>query len=165
MAANFLDPQYKQTSISRIFGICDDQNQTPAYIDERDPSTWVADVVNESLKIVSFYPIDYCVDTLREDGKMDNRCDGLLTYENILIFVELKDRNKHRWVQEGLLQLETSIKYFSSAHKDLAAQSIIRAQLCNKQRPRAVISCNIEREKFKERVGCIVTVDRTINIE
>lgn len=165
MAVNFLDPQYKQSSISRIFGICDDQNKTPAYIDESDPSNWVADVVNETLKMVSFYPIDYCVDTLREDGKMDNRCDGLLTYENILIFVELKDRNKHRWVQEGLLQLETSIKYFRSAHKELSAQSIIRAQICNKQRPRAVISCNVEREKFKERVGCIVTVDRTINIE
>ena len=65
MALNFLDPQYKQTSISRIFGICDDQNKTPAYIDESDPSTWAAEVVNEDLKLVSFYPIDYCVDTLR----------------------------------------------------------------------------------------------------
>lgn len=165
MAVNFIDPQYEQISNSRIFGICDDQNKTPAYIDERDSSKWVADVVNEGLKTVSFYPIDYCVDTLREDGKMDNRCDGLLTYENIFIFVELKDRNKHKWVQEGFLQLETSIRNFRTAHKDLSAQSIIRAQLCNKQRPRAVISCSIEREKFKERVGCIVNVDRTINIK
>ena len=54
MALNFLDPQYKQTSISRIFGICDDQNKTPAYIDESDPSTWAAEVVNEDLKLVSF---------------------------------------------------------------------------------------------------------------
>lgn len=165
MALNFLDPQYKQTSISRIFGICDDQNKTPAYIDESDPSTWAAEVVNEDLKLVSFYPIDYCVDTLREDGKMDNRCDGLLTYEDIFIFVELKDRSKHKWVQEGLMQLEASIKHFRSAHKELSAQSVIRAQLCNKQRPRAVVSCNVERDKFKEKVGCIVNVNKRITIK
>ena len=141
MPVNFFNNTHAQTSNANNFGICDDQDFSPAYIDVTNTEKWVADVRNTPRKTVTFYPIDNCIDTLRPDGSQDNRCDGMLHYDNKFIFVELKDRNTHGWVAHGLLQLKSSIKHFKASHPELLSRSTINAQLCNKQRPSAVTSC------------------------
>lgn len=121
-------------------------------------------MTNTARKHTTFYPIDNCIEILRPDGKMDNRCDGMLNYDEDLLFVELKDRiSTHGWIKEGLNQLKVTIQNFKKYH-DTAAYDHIKAQLCNKQRPAAVVSCNNEISKFKNETGYIVRVDRNITI-
>ncbi|MDE7459458.1 MAG: hypothetical protein K2M85_00055 [Paramuribaculum sp.] len=168
MPIDFFDNPHKQTTSVGRFGLCDDVApedcpKTPAYIKESDEDNWTAEVVNPQQKTPTFYPIDNCIEILRPNGEMDNRCDGLLEYNGKLIFVELKDRAGGKWVGEGLKQLAVTIENFKK-HHNIAEYTSIRAQLCNKQRPLAVVSCKTIVEKFKDDTGCIVSVDRNIII-
>lgn len=51
---------------------------------------------------VKFVPVDHCIELLKPDGTMDNRCDGCLFYEKTIIFVELKDK--------GILKEQTGLR-------------------------------------------------------
>lgn len=169
MQVDFFNNPSKDTTNQSRFGLCDDVSpvdspRTPAYIDRSDEDKWTAVVTNSDMKAATFYPIDNCIEILRPDGKMDNRCDGMLEYDNNLIFVELKDRcSNHRWVAEGLNQLKVTINNFK-VHHNINAFASISAQLCNKQRPMAVVSCNTAVNRFKDETGYKVCVDRNITI-
>lgn len=168
MPVDFFDNPHKEATRKPRFGLCDDIApvdcpHTPAYIDEADEDKWTAVVANANLKTVTFYPIDNCIEVLRPDGQMDNRCDGLLEYDKHLIFVELKDRDCQGWVGDGLNQLKITIRNFKAYH-DAGSYDSIKAQLCNKQRPRAVVSCKVDIEKFKDETGHKVSVDRNITV-
>ena len=165
MQVNFFDATHAQTTNATNFGICDDQNRTPAYIDETNTDNWVADARNTSEKTINFYPIDYCVETLRQDGTMDNRCDGMMKYDDKLIFIELKDRDNQGWLGHGLKQLKSSIGHFEKAHPNLLSSLTIKAHLCNKQRPSAARSYNIIRARFKDDTGYTVDINRVITID
>ena len=60
------------------FGLCDDQNTTPAYVDTEHPEKWVATVENPAGQPVIFTAIDKCV---IQDAELPSqgRCDGMLT--------------------------------------------------------------------------------------
>lgn len=168
MQVDFFNNPNKETTNKPLFGLCDDVApvncpKTPAYIDVSDDDKWTAVVTNINRKAATFYPIDNCIEILRPDGKMDNRCDGLLEYDNDLIFVELKDRASAGWVSDGLNQLKVTIRNFKAYH-NVNDYNSIKAQLCNKQRPSAVISCKVNIEKFKDETGHKVSVDRNIII-
>lgn len=165
MQVNFFNSIYAQTTNAKDFGLCDDQNLPPAYIDITDISKWVAQVVNHRNKTATFYPIDNCITTLRPDNSMDNRCDGLLKHDNNLIFIELKDRDSQGWVSDGLLQLKSSIEHFKKAHPEILCTSTIKAQLCNKQRPKAVTASNVARARFKDETGYIADINRVIELK
>lgn len=165
MQVDFFDSQYAQTTNAINFGICDDQDKSPAYIDITHIEKWVADVRNVNGKTTTFHPIDNCIATLRPDGNMDNRCDGLLRYDNNLIFVELKDRNNQGWLGHGLKQLKSSISHFKTMHPDLLNSITIKAHLCNKQRPSATTSYNTNRSRFKDETGYIVEINRVITVK
>ena len=53
--------------------------------------------------------IDNCIDILRNNGDMDNRCDAMLSYESNLLFIELKNK-RDSWKAEGLEQVEATIQ-------------------------------------------------------
>lgn len=167
MPVNFFDNPHMMTTSSHRFGLCDDVApincpRNPAYIDETDEDKWTAVVCNSEHRFTSFYPIDNCIEIRREDGQLDRRCDGLLKYDNDLIFVELKDRASGSWVAAGFEQLKTTIENFNQNHDSKAFR--IRAQLCNKQKPFTVYSCHTAIERFKEETGYTVTVNRTITL-
>ena len=113
------------------FGLCDDQNATPAYVDTTTPTKWVATVENPARKEVIFTAIDKCV---LQDGDESGRgrCDGMLTTENLLYLVELKDQEPP-WRQHAIDQLESSIK-FLLAHHDVSRFRHKKAFACNKRR-------------------------------
>lgn len=169
MQVDFFNNPNKATTRKSRFGLCDDVAPvncptTCAYIDESDEEKWTAVVTNTNQKTANFYPIDNCIEIRRPNGDMDNRCDGLLEYENNLIFVELKDRcSRHGWVRDGLNQLKVTIRNFTTYH-NIDDFNSIKAQLCNKQHPAAVVSCKEYVEKFKDETGYKVSVDRNITI-
>lgn len=93
---DFFIEEKKSHSNKDIFGLCDDDNKEPAYIDDdlkNKDSKWIGVVRNASRKEVEFYPVDHCVELLREDNSQARRCEGILRFdENNIVFTELKNR-------------------------------------------------------------------------
>lgn len=84
---DFFKPECQSGPFSQErFGLCDDQNATPAYIDTTTPEKWVATVENPARKAVTFTAIYKCV---IQDGDEPSRgrCDGMLTTEDLLYMV------------------------------------------------------------------------------
>lgn len=117
------------------FGLCDDQSGGLAYVDT-DPShtkKWIATIRNPLEKAVTFTAIDKCV--IRDDQAVgQRRCDGMLTTDNLLCLIELKDKEK-KWMPSAVAQLESTIKFLLSAHPVIANRyPRKRACACNKRR-------------------------------
>ncbi|TWV15132.1 hypothetical protein FQ707_02115 [Bacteroidaceae bacterium HV4-6-C5C] len=139
MPINFFTPLCQTENIrNKEFGICDDEdinNKTPAYIDKIDPKKWIAIIKNTTGKSLNFTAIDNCVEIRKENGDMDNRCDGMLTNEENIVFIELKDQQKN-WVQHAVdKQLQTTIDHFK-ANYDITKYKHKRAFACNRKHPR-----------------------------
>ena len=90
----------RSVSNKELFGLCDDTPpaRNPAYIDETDKSKWIGIVDNPNSKPIGFYGIDHCL--VLKTGKEEETqqvCDGLLHYDDELIFVDLTDRQYRGW--------------------------------------------------------------------
>lgn len=120
------------------FGICDDADQaekTPAYIDTTQPQKWIAVVRNQTDKAINFTAIDNCVEIRRPDGTMDYRCDAMLTNDENIVFVELKNQMT-QWIPHAVdEQLQTTIDHFKTNY-DITKYKHKRAFACNKRFPR-----------------------------
>ncbi|NJO14694.1 MAG: hypothetical protein HC877_02815 [Thioploca sp.] len=64
---------------------------------------------------------------------MERRCDGMLTYTDNIIFVELKNQRKN-WISDAVEQLKITIECFTK-HHDLNLFKRKRAFACNKKHP------------------------------
>lgn len=166
MPINFFKQACKTQSDKTTFGLCDDPPpaKDPAYIDENNPSEWIATINNPTNIRVDFYAIDHCVKILKPNNKdEESRCDGLLHHTNDLTFVELKDRASSGWLTKGRGQLTTTIAVFS-AHYDITVFNKVEAYVANKQRPLANTSMSNEIQKFKDDTGLTLRVQATISI-
>ncbi len=116
-----------------LFGLCDKQDGNIAYTDSLNPGDWIATVKNDSGIALTFTAIDKCV---IKDGEEPGRgrCDGMLTSNRHLYFVELKDQMKN-WKTDAIAQLESTIQFFK-AHHDVTAYRFKKAFACNKKHPR-----------------------------
>ena len=85
MQINYFPSNCRTRSNLATFGLCDDPTpaRNPAYIDETDSYKWLAIVKNPSNKEVNFHSIDNCVTVLNQDGTMESRCDGILSYGHL----------------------------------------------------------------------------------
>ncbi|MBD2139796.1 hypothetical protein H6F32_20140 [Anabaena sp. FACHB-1237] len=166
MIINFFDANCQSQTNQPKFGICDDSpSENPAYINIDDYSKWIAIVENNQEIDVIFTAIDNCIKILRSDGTMDNRCDGMLTYNNNLIFVELKTR-KYRnsvWIKEGVDQLKSTISVFISNH-DLAIYKSIIAYIANSKKPHFQSSQITRMQTFKKETGFRLIIQNTIKL-
>jgi len=130
---------FKQTCQSIVnyskFGICDDDNKLPAYININDETGWIATVINKDAKEITFTAIDNCIDIKRANGEMESRCDVMLNYESTLLFVELKSK-RHNWKSEGLNQIEATIKRMIKENKDFFESFNIRKAIVANPRHR-----------------------------
>ena len=109
MKVDFLKADCVDSTREMEFGLCDDDNKEPAFIDIADKEKWIATVVNSAPpKKIQFTAIDNCIDIFKENGDMDSRCDVMLQYESNLLFVELKTKRAN-WKSEGLGQIEATI--------------------------------------------------------
>jgi len=141
------------------FGLCDDQNATRAYVDTTTPEKWVATVDNPSRRAVTFTAIDKCV---MQDGDEPGRgrCDGMLTTDDLLYLVELKDQAPP-WRQHAIEQLESSIQ-FLLAHHDVSRFRHKKAFACNKRRPAFVTVENELQLQFRREYGFRIDLQATV---
>jgi len=166
MAVDFKKPACVSSSNARKFGLCDDQPplpKGPAYIDERNGEKWVAVVVNDPPINILFTAIDNCIDILKLDGKMDKRCDGMLSFDRTVIFVELKqmDTKEVGWIRDGEQQLRTTIKYFED-EADSENYTIKKAYIANSERPRFRDSQQERMDKFENDTGYVLRIENRI---
>ena len=110
MSIDFFKAQCQTKTFEIKFGICDDDDELPAYIDNKDENSWIATVLNENAKNILFTAIDKCIDFPLVDGEMPIRCDVMLTCDNCLYIVELKNKRAD-WQSSGTEQLESTAKY------------------------------------------------------
>ena len=141
------------------FGLCDDQNSTRAYVDTANPETWVATVENPSQHAVTFTAIDKCV---IQDGDEPSRgrCDGMLTTDDLLYLVELKEQEPP-WQQHAIDQLESSIR-FLLAHHDVSRFRHKKAFACNKKRQAFVTIENDLMLRFRRQYGFRIDIQATV---
>lgn len=157
---DFFKPQCQSGPFNEAqFGLCDDQNATRAYVDTTTPENWVATVENPSQKAITFTAIDKCViQDFEALGR--GRCDGMLTTEDLLYLVELKEQEPP-WRQHAIDQLESSIK-FLLAHHDISRFRHKKAFACNKRRRAfATIDNELQRRFFRD-YGFRIDVQATV---
>jgi len=122
----------------------------PAFIDILDEDTWIATVVNKDAKKVLFTAIDKCIDFPLINGNMTSRCDSMMTCDNCLYVIELKNKRAD-WQSSGIDQLEATIKdlmselgqtYVNYRHK--------KAYVANRRHPNFHVIENETMERFRD---------------
>ena len=162
----FFDIACKTASNNSDFGLCDDTPppETPAYIDENNPSKWIGKVSNLTNKNIDFYAIDNCVTILKADGvRKESRCDGMLHFDNRLLFVELKMRGTSGWLVKAREQLTITLAKFQLDYH-LTDFDKVEAYACNGLKPLANQGNNIELQKFKDETGLIMYAQQDITL-
>ena len=162
MPVDFFNTNCKEAPINdSLFGICDNEDGRKAFTNKTNKDIWIAKVKNDKNIIVLFTAIDNCIDILRENGNMDNRCDGMLSYDNNIVFIELKNQ-RLSWISDAVKQLETTIEHFKSNH-NLNAYKHKRAFVSNKKHPHFhVIDTEMKQlfyNKFKVRLNVNATIE------
>lgn len=155
-------------SDKKVFGLCDDPHpaRNSAYIDETDGSKWIAVVENEYRYSTAFIAIDNCIEIKDSDGKMEKRCDGMLTYNATVIFVELKQRSAkgNAWVEDAEPQLRNSILHFEKT--ELAENyNQKKAYISNSEHPKLKTSQIGRMEKFYTETGYVLRIEARIRLE
>jgi len=165
MPINFFLGKCKSNSNKIEFGLCDDPSPSinPAYIDETDTAKWIGIVNNKHEKNVDFTAVDNCIEVKRADGKDENRCDGFLSFDNNLIFVELKSREGGQWFKKGREQLTVTINTFK-ANYDITSYDDVYGNVCNSLRPMSHIGHASNIQQFFDDTGLVLKGDRTIEI-
>jgi hypothetical protein len=111
---------------------------------------------------VIFTAIDNCIKIEESDGK---RCDGMLTYEDCIIFVELKERKgkTRNWVKDGDEQLRNTICIFTDNY-NISNYRSKRAYIANNKRPNFQESQTERMQRFRNETGFILMIQNTITI-
>lgn len=158
-----------QTNSNRItFGLCDDlpPAKNPAYVDEENGAKWIAVVENENRHNINFTAIDNCIDILKQDEKMKKRCDGMLTYNSSVIFVELKDRDAqgNAWVEDAIPQLKSSIELFEDTNMADSFKKKL-AYISNKQHPKFKSTQQRRMNAFFDETNYVLRIQGRINLQ
>ena len=168
MSVNFDVANCQTNSNRKTFGLCDDPHpaNNPAYIDEANGANWIAVVENDSQQQITFTAIDNCIEILKPDGKMKQRCDGMLTYNTTVIFVELKDRDAmgNAWVENALPQLKSSIESFEDT---ILAENYNKklAYVSNKQHPKFKSTQQRRMDAFYDDTNYVLRIQGRINLQ
>jgi hypothetical protein len=141
------------------FGLCDEQNSAPAYVDRHKPNKWVATVDNPGRLPVMFTAIDKCV-IQDADEPERGRCDCMLTTDDLLYLVELKDQ-KTNWMPHAIAQLESTVR-FLRGHHDLTRFRHKKAFACNKRHKAFVTLDNELQRRFFRQFGFRIDIQATV---
>ena len=137
------------------FWIIDDnaESDEPTFIQEYAPVYEAVTVKKESNGNyeVNFKAIDKCVVFPTPlQGIGNNICDGMLYFDNWLIFVELKGNNQPDYAMTGKDQLSRTIAVFVNSHPAFMATKAVRqAYICNSDKPKAPSFSQTEIDKFE----------------
>ena len=144
---NFFNNQCQSPPITDpLFGVCDEEDGSIAYISRNDQNKWIATIKNDSQIELIFTAIDKCVINDNEyEGR--GRCDGMLTSPNLLYLIELKNK-KSSWKTDAINQLESTIQFLQEAHGDILS----------KYKHKKAFACNKKARHFQE-------VDQELNLK
>lgn len=143
------------------FGLCDDQHARCAYVDTTTPGNWTATVDNPAQRAITFTAVDKCV---IQDGEETDRprCDGMLTAENLLYLVELKDQRAD-WQSQAKAQLISTIQFLHQYHsEDLRRFRHKKAFACNKRGGGFRVVSQEEQRRFFHQYGFRLDVQSTV---
>jgi hypothetical protein len=132
------------------FGLCDDQDGGKAYVNFYDKEKWIATVKNKETLPLTFTAIDKCI-LFDNDYKGQKRCDGMITSENILYLVELKNQNPP-WQDHAIEQLESTIQLLMDNH-DISNFKKRKVIACNKKRSAFIVIDNEFKKTFFKRTS------------
>jgi hypothetical protein len=169
MSIDFSLAKCQDSSSKKLFGICDDPGPATsrAYLDEVDGGKWIAVVQNEYTYDVLFTAIDHCIEVPpKPNGNPSKRCDGMLTYNDTVIFVELKERAQFGtdWIKNAEKQLKTTIAHFETT--DLAEEfTNKKAYASNSEHPKSKQSYLVRVEKFFEDTGYVLRIENRIVLQ
>lgn len=124
---------------NEIFGICDDEDGNKAYTNLNNIDSWVATVENNEKVELTFTAIDNCLFP-NDEFTGRKRCDGMLTSEKHLYFIELKDWKQGGWLTHAIKQLGSTIDSFVESHPaELDKYQHKKAFACNKRSNRFIV--------------------------
>ncbi len=126
----------------------------------------IAIIKNSAQKPVSFTAIDNCncLEILkRGTNQKESTCDGMLTFEETIYLVELKNQ-RGQWKSKAIQQLENTIKLILENH-ELNDFKYKKAFACNKKHPHFFTIDNERNKRFFKEYGFRIDVQATINIK
>jgi hypothetical protein len=158
MAINFFEPQCVKITLEKVFGIFDNP---PASLDFANSDIWIAWVDNSNEFKVTFTAIDKCLNIPTSEGE---RCEAMMTHNDVLIFIELKDATGGRWAGKSRDQLTNTIALFKR-DIGLAGYSRLYGHIANKQRPHFKSGGKAFSQKFEDETGFVLRVSEVIKID
>jgi len=146
------------------FGICDDQDGTKAYTTDLEPDGWIAQVLNPRRREVTFTAIDNCMSFQKPNASNEeSTCDGMLTFEETLYLVELKDSRKKQWRTKSKEQLVNTIELLEK-EDFLQNYRYKKAFLSNKKHRRFGVINKEENRRFFDTYGFRLDINTIIKI-
>ena len=154
----------ESTKVER-FGLCDKNSdkREPAFIDIKNESIWDVAVLNPIKKEVTFKAVDFCVDIFRVGNELIKRCEGFLFYENKVLFIELKNREKGRWLIDAREKFQETILKFRENHPS-AGYELLEPIVANKLFFRAHQNEMVQKRILKDNTGLEFHVTTIVNI-
>jgi hypothetical protein len=158
MAIDFFEAACRSVTSEKVFGIVDVPPATLVFNNEADPNVWVD---NASAKVITHTAIDDCLGIPRSEGE---RCESMITYDDVLMFIELKDRDGGRWAGKARDQLINTIALFT---RDANVDQYTRryGHIANKQRPNFKSGGMRFSQEFEDATGFVLRVSDVIKIE
>ena len=155
----------KSTSKLSRFGLSDmnSDKREPAFIETSDENNWDLTVENPFNKEITFKAIDFCVDIFRDGDDLIKRCEGFLHYENKIVFVEIKNRAKGRWLIDAREKFQETILKFKENYPTCQFE-ILEPIVSNKLFSRIHQNVMIQKKILKDEVGLEFQVKSTITI-
>lgn len=162
---SFFNSPKQYISNKKNFGLCDKEPppHLPAYLDENNGKEWIAVVDNFYQSAINFIALDNCIIFSKPDGKQDKCCDGMLSYNSTVIFVELTTRTDSKWRKEKCEQLCATIKHFEDT-KDSNNYKIKKAYIANNSRPKFKTSYENQANRFRNDTRYVLRVQNRIEI-
>lgn len=127
------------TRTDQEFGICDDQKGLKAYTTTYNKESWIATVNNKDYIELIFTAIDKCI-LHDNETKGVERCDCMLTSNNHLFLIELKNGKGNEWKQKAVRQLLSTIDLIHEHHPNKLVEF----------KQKKAFACNRRIRKFQE---------------
>jgi len=158
MAIDFFQAQCQSKTNETVFGIYDVPPATLSFANSNDWHVWVD---NPNAKEVSHIAIDDCLGIPRSEGE---RCESMITYDDVLTFIELKDRDGGRWAGKARDQLINTIALFKR-DANISIYTRLYGHIANKQRPNFKAGGKNFSQRFEDETGFVLRVSDVIKIE
>ncbi|MBK8701662.1 MAG: hypothetical protein IPN29_19745 [Saprospiraceae bacterium] len=158
MAIDFFQPQCKHQTNETIFGIYD---APPSTLSFSNPNEWNLWIDNAGAKVVTHIAIDGCLNIPQSEGE---RCESLLTYDDVIVFLELKDSDGGRWAGKARNQLINTIALFKR-DADVTIYKRQYGHIANKQRPHFKAGGKNFSQVFEDKTGFIQRVSEVLKID